>query len=216
MKTKLIITAFLLTFLLVSCGSNRDILGGSSEKFIDKKIDSPFFGNKDSKVQMTIFTDFQCPACIQFEKTIGTQILKKYVDTNQIGLTYKMFPLSFHKNAPEDALAALCAASEGKFQTFAKEIYALEEIKEGASVTFLDRSNIAKKIGLDETKFKQCIDDGNYVSKIKEDMELWKKIGLKWTPSIYINGEIVDFWSDDEFFKILDTALMSENTQEEK
>jgi len=213
MKIKLIITTLILTLLLISCSWNRDILNDNSNNFVDKKIESPFFGNKDSKVQMTIFTDFQCPACIQFEKSIWEQILEKYVDTNKIGLTYKMFPLSFHKNAPEDALGALCALSEWKYREFSKEMYSLEEEKNGGDITFEERSNIAKKIGINELKFKQCIDDGNYVSKIKEDMELWDKIGLKGTPSIYINGEYINFWSVDEFFKILDAKLISQDVK---
>lgn len=208
MKIKLVIISLLFTFILISCSWNRNILNDNSNSFVDKKIESPFLGNKDSKVQMTIFTDFQCPACIQFEKSIWEQIIEKYTNTNKIGVTYKMFPLSFHKNAPEDALAALCATSQWKYSEFSKEMYALEEEKNGANITFEERSNIAKNIWLDEQKFKQCIDEWNYVSKIKEDIELWNKIGLKWTPSIYINGEYINFWSVEEFFKILDTKLI--------
>lgn len=80
--------------------------------FLDKKIESPFFGNKNAKVQMTVFTDFQCPACIRFEKIIGDQLFEEYAKAGKIGLEYRMYPLSIHKNAPDDALAALCAASE--------------------------------------------------------------------------------------------------------
>lgn len=213
MKIKLVIISLLFTFILISCSWNRNILNDNSNSFVDKKIESPFLGNKDSKVQMTIFTDFQCPACIQFEKSIWEQIIEKYANTNKIGVTYKMFPLSFHKNAPEDALAALCATSEGKYQEFSKEMYSLEEEKNGANITFEERNNIAKKIGLNETKFKQCVDEWNYVSKIKEDIDLWEKIGLKGTPSIYINGEYINFWSVDEFFKILDTKLISQDVK---
>lgn len=208
MKTKLIIISILFTFILISCSENRNILDDNNNSFVDKKIESPFYGNKDSKVQMTIFTDFQCPACIQFEKNIWEQVIEKYAQTNKIGVTYKMFPLSFHKNAPEDALAALCATSQWKYSDFSKEMYALEEEKKWANITFEERINIAKNIWINEQKFKQCIDEWNYVSKIKEDMELWNKIWLRGTPSIYLNGELMEFSSREEFFNILDSKLL--------
>ena len=116
------------SFLLASC-SNSDLLSRDPSSFLDKKIESPFFGNKDAKVQMQIFTDFQCPACIQFNEVIGSQLFSEYADTGKIGLEYRMFPLSIHKNAPEDALAALCSESQGKFKEFSKEMYGLEEQK---------------------------------------------------------------------------------------
>lgn len=208
MKTKLIIISILFTFILISCSENRNILDDNNNSFVDKKIESPFYGNKDSKVQMTIFTDFQCPACIQFEKNIWEQVIEKYAQTNKIGVTYKMFPLSFHKNAPEDALAALCATSQWKYSDFSKEMYALEEEKKWANITFEERINIAKNIWINEQKFKKCIDEWSYVSKIKEDMELWNKIWLRGTPSIYLNGELMEFSSREEFFNILDSKLL--------
>lgn len=118
-----------LSLFLASCSTNSDILNQDPSAFLDKKIESPFFGNKDAKVQMMIFTDFECPACIQFDKIIGEELFEKYVNTNKIGLTYSMFPLRIHKNAPEDALAALCSESQGKFKEFSKEMYGLEEQK---------------------------------------------------------------------------------------
>jgi protein-disulfide isomerase len=116
------------TILLTSC-SSPDLLSRDPSVFLDKKIESPFFGNKSAKVQMMVFTDFQCPACIQFEEVIGGELFGQYVDTGKIGLEYRMFPLSIHKNAPEDALAALCSESQGKFKEFSKEMYGLEEQK---------------------------------------------------------------------------------------
>ena len=208
-----IISVLLLSLVLASCSADRNILTQDSGKIIDKKIESPFSGNKNSKVQMMIFTDFQCSACIRFDKIIWWELFEKYVLTNKIGLTYKMFPLSIHKNAPEDALAALCAESKWKYKEFAKEIYSLEEAKAWLRITYEDRLNIGKKIWLDSSEFKKCIDDWNYVSKIKEDMDLWNKMWLQWTPSVYINWKIVNFWSPEELFRIIDLILASGNTK---
>lgn len=128
MKTTVASLLFLSLFL-ASCSTDSDILNQDPSSFVDKKIESPFFGNKNAKVQMQIFTDFQCPACIQFQEIIGGQLFSEYVDKGKIGLEYRMFPLPIHKNAPEDALAALCAESQGRFKEFSNEMYGLEEQK---------------------------------------------------------------------------------------
>lgn len=203
MKTVSVILLFL-TLFLTACSSDSNILTKETSKFKDKKIESPFFGNKSSKVQMMIFTDFQCPACIRLEKTIWDDLFNKYIVTNKIGLTYKMYPLNIHKNAPEDALASLCAESQWKFKDFAKEMYSLEDTKKWLIVSSEEREKIAEKIWLDVQKFHQCMNEWNYVSKIKEDMALWDKLWLQWTPSIYINNQSVTFNSPEDIFKIID------------
>jgi hypothetical protein len=41
-----------------------------------------------------------------------------------------MFPLSQHKNAKDDAIAAMCAHAQSKYSEFSTEMYALEKKKQ--------------------------------------------------------------------------------------
>lgn len=136
---------------------------------VSKNIESAVFGAPSSKVQLTIFTDYQCPSCIYFEETIGDELFTRYVQTNKITLTYKNFPLPFHKNAERDALGGLCALSDGKYKEFSKEMYALEETKNGNKVTDEERITLAKKVGLDTANFTQCMSEGWYMNQITKE-----------------------------------------------
>lgn len=69
-------------------------------------------GNKDSKVKMIEYTDFECPYCNRAFSTIEA-ILAKYGD--KISLEYRSFPLPFHSDAEKAAEASLCAGDQGKF-----------------------------------------------------------------------------------------------------
>lgn len=69
-------------------------------------------GNKDAKVKIMEYTDFECPYCNRAFPTIEA-LLVKYGD--QISLEYRSFPLSFHADAEKAAEAALCAGDQGKF-----------------------------------------------------------------------------------------------------
>ncbi|EKE30074.1 MAG: DsbA oxidoreductase [uncultured bacterium (gcode 4)] len=205
---KKILILLSLSFFLFSCSQQRDIFNeGTSKNFIQKNIDSPSFGNPAAKVQLIEFGDFQCPACIFFEKEIWQKLFKDYVLTNKIWITYKNFPLSAHRNAPEDALAAMCAHEQWKYMDFATRMYAFEDEKKWLVVTKEDRENIAASAWADMIKFKQCVLEWRYVDKIKQDMELGEKMWLQWTPSVYANWQLINFDSVEGFFKILDQLI---------
>lgn len=71
-------------------------------------------GNKDAKVKIMEFTDFECPYCAKSFPTIEA-LLTKY--GNNINLEYRSFPLpaQMHPDAQKAAEAALCAGDQGKF-----------------------------------------------------------------------------------------------------
>lgn len=203
-----IIPLVLVSFFLLSCSQQRDIFNAETAKtFITKDIQSPFFWDPQAKVQLVIYSDFQCPACIRFESAIGIKLMDEYAITNKIWLTYKNFPLNIHINAPEDALAAMCAHEQDKYKEFAVNMYALEEEKNWLLLTIVDRQGVATKSGLDINKFNQCVTDWRYVEKIKQDMAEWIKIWLEWTPSVYSNGKQIVFKDETGFFEILDNLI---------
>lgn len=205
---KKILLIVLVSFFLLSCWQQRDIFNEETAKtFINKNIESPFYWDLQAKVQLVIYSDFQCPACIRFESAIGNKLLNDYALTNKIGLTYKNFPLNIHKNAPEDALASMCAHEQDKYKEFAINMYSLEEEKNWLILTLEDRQWVAQKSGLDMTKFNQCVLEWRYVDKIKQDMIDWEKIWLQWTPSVYANGTLINYTDEENFFKIIDSLI---------
>lgn len=208
MKIKSIILLLIWSLILASCQSSIDYkYQQNNTPITSKNIDSPFVWDPNAKAQVTVFADFQCPACIYFEKTIWNKLLSDYAEKNKIWLTYKNFPLPFHKNAIDDANASMCALSEGKYLEFSNAMYALEDAKKWERTTKEDRQVIAKNIGLNLTNFDNCMDEWYFLNKIKDDIALWDKLWLTWTPSVYINWKIVDFRNPDEFFKILDQLI---------
>ena len=192
----------LIPFILLSCGEQIPTVPQ-----VSKNIESAVFGAPESKVQLTIFADYQCPACIYFEKTIGEELYEKYVKTNKITATYKNFPLTQHKNALRDALSALYALSQGKYWEFSIQMYALEGQKQGDIVTDAERVAIGTKIGLDPVEMQKSLDEGWYMNQIIKEKNEGEAMGLEGTPSIYLNGNIMKFSSKEEFFAMIEAAL---------
>jgi len=81
-------------------------------------------GDKNAKVTIIKFTDFECPYCTRFYNTLD-QILTEYGD--DIKFAYKSFPLSFHANAQKAAEAYECAREQGQWFEMYNELFKLAE-----------------------------------------------------------------------------------------
>ena len=60
-------------------------------------IATPTYGS--GKMQVEIFADFQCPACMSYNETIQP-IFEEYASQGKLTIVFRQFPLSnIHKNA---------------------------------------------------------------------------------------------------------------------
>ncbi len=152
-------------------------------------IPSPTLGSW--KHTLTIFADFQCPACIAFAKIVGP-IFEDYANRGHLVITYKQFPLtSIHPNAERDAVAALCSAEQGKYMDYKKALYALEERKWGAKVSDADRIEAAKWI-LDEAKLAECLKTDKYLPQVRAEMAEGDALWVNGTPTVMLDGKKLD------------------------
>jgi protein-disulfide isomerase len=78
----------------------------------------PILGNKNAKVTIVEYSDFQCPYCEQFFTSTLGQIKKDYIDTGKVKLAFRQYPLPFHPNAEKAAEATECAHEQGKFWAY--------------------------------------------------------------------------------------------------
>lgn len=147
----------------------------------------PSIGTGTHTIQ--IFADFQCPACQAAHKAIGS-VFEEVAKEGKFVVEYRQFPLmQIHQNAMGDALAALCAHEQGKYMMYKDELYSLEETKRGALISDNERSDLAKKLGLDMPKFDECLALKNFEDAIKSDIELGKSLGVSGTPTFILDGK---------------------------
>ncbi len=206
MKKLLILLAF--TVLLSACVPNQNTPNTPVVSSESKTIATPTYGSGKHVVE--IFADFQCPACISFAKNIGP-IFEWYAEKWQLKIIYRQFPLTqIHKNAYRDALAALCAADQGKYMDYKKALYAFEETKAWATVTDNDRVNTAKGAGLDGVALQSCLEAEVFKSQVDADMTYGESLKILWTPTVILDGRTLDFgvFQDvDMLVKFLDRVV---------
>jgi protein-disulfide isomerase len=188
-----------LVYLTDVAGKKISVLSISNVYTIDIG-QSPIIGDKDAKVHIVAFLDYQCPYCSQIYPTLK-EVLTKY--PKEANLIIKHYPLtSIHKAAENAALASLAAAKQNKYKELNDILF-----KNFRNINDETIQNYAKEAGLDMTTFNKDIKDPELKKIITEDMKQGQKVGVRGVPAIYINGKPVKGRSIDYFTNTIDKEL---------
>lgn len=164
--------------------------------------DAPTMGDKDAKVTVLEFSDFQCPFCAKGAEVIH-ELKKKY--GGKVRIAFKHFPLPFHNQAEGAAVAAECAKEQSveHFWKLHDEMFAHQD---QLDVEGLKKA--AKKIGLKAEQFDACLTGNKYLDKVKASIEEGKKYNVKSTPTFFINGQMINGAQPIEVFaEAIDEAM---------
>jgi len=143
----------------------------------------PYKGNKNAKVTIVEFSDYACPFCARF----ATQTLPKIMKNFDVRFVYKDFPLPMHGEAAVKAHeAANCALEQGKYWQYHDILFQRQAEWKSNTSKFLD---YAKALGMNVTEFKECLDSDKYRQEILEDRDEGMKLGVRGTPTFFINGK---------------------------
>lgn len=197
----------------------------TSDVFLQKSYNNTV-GNKNAKVKLVYFVDYQCPAC-KGNHPVMNDIRNSYQD--RVEFIYKHFPLeSIHPYAIPAAKGVQAAGKQGKYKEFEEKVFALQDTGLTASVL----EEVAKDLGLDITRWnndrnsreianqisfdKEDLTDAAFPKSTKNNKEKaagnLKDIG---TPIsvLYKNGQVIDWWTGglpaQELKNTLDNALKS-------
>lgn len=141
-----------------------------------------FAGPEDAVVQVTEFSDFECPYCSRAADTLKG--LKEKYAGKPVQFVFRNFPLSFHPNARPAAEYAQCAQEQGKFWEMHDGIFARQrELSKDVL------KEVATAAGLDAGKLESCLGAGQVGQQIDEDMRKAQEVGVGGTPSFFINGQ---------------------------
>ncbi len=145
---------------------------------------NPSKGAKDAAVTLVVFSDFQCDACASLADSLDV-ILKTYPD--DVRLVWKNLPNeSLHPLATPAAIAAHCAAEQGKFWEYHDELFQKQAYLSESIFT-----QIASSIGLDVESFQSCYDQRDTLPIVTKDYEEGLALGLTSTPSLYIGNQLL-------------------------
>jgi protein-disulfide isomerase len=165
-----------------------------------KKIDvkgRPTRGNKDAKVIVVNYDDFECPFCSRMHATIFPGIFKEYGD--RVLFIYKDFPLEeIHPWAVHAAVDANClnAQNNDAYWEYADFLHAnphavsAERGHEGAELDKLATLQ-GQKHQLDDAKLQACL-KAQDEKPVRASISEGETVGVEATPTMFVNGQKLD------------------------
>jgi protein-disulfide isomerase len=138
-------------------------------------------GNKNARVEIIEFSDFQCTFCLGYVSETFPQIEKNYLKTGKVKYLFRDLPLPLHANAFRAAEAARCAGEQGKFWEAHDRFFANQN-----TLNPNDWPQHAQALGLDTAKFNQCLMSGKYDDEIHRDVDEALSLGIEGTPAFLI------------------------------
>lgn len=163
--------------------------------------DQPSLGNENAPVTIVAFTDYQCPSCASMHPDLE-RVVKE--TAGKVRLVMRDFPLTQHSEAFKAAEAAEAAREQQKYWEY---IHVLMQNQTALEVEKL--KSYAGEIGLDRARFDDALDSGKFAAMVQRDVEEGMKLGLKGTPSLFINGRRVTVKTYEELKATVDAALRS-------
>ncbi len=148
-------------------------------------------GPANAPVHLEEFGDFECPPCALVHP-IMDQMHREFGD--RLKITFREFPLTqMHPHAVAAASAAEAAGLQGKFWEMHKLLYENQKTWHEAFDVRPIFEGYAKQIGLDVGRFKQDINGDAVSLRIVEDGKRGRYLGVKGTPTVYLNGRELSF-----------------------
>jgi protein-disulfide isomerase len=185
---------------------------------IMKKIDvsgRPTRGNKDAKVTVVNYDDFECPFCSRMHETLFPGLFKEYGD--RVLFIYKDYPLEeIHPWAVHAAVNANCLGAQNgdAFWDYADYLHAnqhaisSEKGRDGQNAELDKLATVqAQKHNLDVAKMQACV-KAQDEKPVRASMREAETVGVDATPTMFVNGRKLDgAVPPDEVRLALDQAL---------
>ena len=141
-----------------------------------------FKGDRNAKLTLIEFSDYQCPFCARHFRQTLPQIEKDYINTGKIKYVLRDFPLeSIHNDAFKAAEAVNCAGEQGRYWEMHDRLFQNQN-QLGAA----DLPKHAQAIGLKVADFEECLTNGRHGAEIRKDIDDGQRAGVQGTPTFFL------------------------------
>ncbi|MFJ4852838.1 thioredoxin domain-containing protein [Streptomyces sp. NPDC088730] len=153
-------------------------------------------GADDAPSTLTIWEDFRCPVCAQFENAFRDTI-HQLEQSKQLKVEYHLATLIDGNLGGAGSLkaanAAACAQDAGKFSAYHDILYRNQP--QEADDAFGDNKkliDLSKKVdGLDTPAFRGCVEDGTHDGWVQKSDKAFREGGFQGTPTALLNGQSI-------------------------
>jgi protein-disulfide isomerase len=202
-------------FAAVAVFSNKEESLPTETKQIDV-TGQPSLGEKDAPVTVVEFGDFKCPSCKTWGEKIYPKLVNDYIETGQVKFSF--VNVLFH--GKESTLGSIAAESvyernPDSYWAFHQALFDAQPVEnhDGLWITPEKILEIASAFPeIDQTLLKEDMEQQATMESVKIDEDLVKESGVSMTPSIVINGKMLENPFDYEAIKaVIEQELKDKN-----
>ncbi len=207
MNAKFLLGILILVLFLIGGGyviKRAQLPAGTDVELLQITESDWILGNKNAPVVIIEYGDFQCPACGAYHPLVKEVIGMYPVD---VAFVFRHFPLvESHQKALVSALVAEAAGAQGKFFEMEDLLFSNQQQWTAGDHEAAFRQ-YADSLSLDLAQFEADRAREDLRTKIMDMRAAGFKIGVRATPTFFINGEkIVNPRTVDEFKVLIESA----------
>lgn len=156
------------------------------------------------KAQLVEFLDYECESC-RAAHPIVEELKKEFGD--RITFVNRYFPLPGHLNSGTAALAVEASAQQGMYAQMTERLFETQPQWGGKqdSQAPVFRS-YAQELGLDMARYDAAVADEKTRERIRKDVADGTALGVKGTPTFFLNGKKLVLNTEAEFRQLLTDA----------
>ncbi|MEU5163678.1 thioredoxin domain-containing protein [Streptomyces sp. NPDC020875] len=153
-------------------------------------------GAADAPSTLTVWEDFRCPVCAQYENVMRKAI-HDLENSGQLKVEYHFATIIDGNMGGSGSLraanAVACAQDLGKFAPYHDVLYQNQPPEPDDK--FADNDYLielgGKVEGLDTPEFRSCVKDGRHDSWVAKSNKAFAEGGFRGTPTVLLNGESI-------------------------
>lgn len=162
-------------------------------------------GNTDAPHTITVYADFQCPACAT-ETNLITRAWPQVRDRAK--LVFRHYPLDTHAHSYLAARYTEAAAYQDGFWPMHDMLFANQALWASVTDPIPLFDGYARQLGLDVEQLKQDLERPEVRDKVRMDQRGGTSAGVRSTPTLFIDGKMVlrNPSTVTEFVRLVDNA----------
>ena len=166
---------------------------------------SPVSGPAAAPITIVVFSDFQCPFCKDQAKTLS-DVQKEFGGKIRLVFKHQPLPPRFHPRAEPAAQLAIEARVQKGDAAFWRAHDAL--FSSAPRLDDSDLAAVARSLGIDPAAASQAISSHKHHASLEEDQLLGERVGVRATPTVFVNGFKFEGAQPIEFFRAIIPAVL--------
>ncbi len=165
-------------------------------------------GDKDAPITIIEYASMSCSHCASFHNNTLPDIKKEYIDTGKVRMVFRDYP--FNYPALLGSMMMRCIASEVRYD-YMNALYQLQStwVNKDPKISKKELYKIMQSGGMTKDEFNECYSNLDNENLILEGvMGAQKDFNIKSTPSVIVNGNLIEGNKNiKEFRQIIDKIL---------